>query len=84
MTRSADILFKYVKEQADFYPNIEEPRLGRKMNNLTYSRMDYLDEFESSTEMYCSDRYRQVNNEVLDVFVNGECPEGNNQWRTSV
>ena len=36
----ADIFFKYVKEQAAFYPSIEEPRLGRKRINPTYSRID--------------------------------------------
>ena len=74
--RDADNFFKYVKkEQAAFYPSIEESRLGRKRNNPTYSRIGYLDGYESSAEMYCyddpSEHYRQVYFEVIDVFVTG-------------
>ena len=62
-----------MKEQAAFYPSIEELRLDRKRSNPTYSRMEYLDGYESSAEMYChgdpSEHYRHMYFEVIDVFV---------------
>ena len=69
----ADNFFDYVKQQAALHPTIEEPQLGRKRKNPTISRMELLDGYESSNEMFCHDNpsghYRQLYFEIINIFV---------------
>ena len=71
--RHADNFFDYVKQQAALHPTIEEPQLGRKRKNSMYSRMELLDGYESSNEMFCHDNpcghYRQLYFEIIHIFV---------------
>ena len=70
--RHADNFFDYVKQQAALHPTIEDPRLGRKRKHPTYSRMELLDGYESSNEMFCHDNpsghYRQLYFEIIHFF----------------
>ena len=51
--RHADNFFDYVKQPAALHWIIEEPQLSRKRKKPTYSRMELLDGYESSNEMFC-------------------------------